>query len=286
MTAARTADLLERALAERYSVAAFNAVDDFSLRAVLAAAERLRSPVIVEISVKIVRMLGAEYLVATFAGRAAAVSIPVSLHLDHCPYRDVITEAIEAGFDSVLFDASDRPYQQALEDTRLVVAEAHAHGVSVESEIERIVGVEDGVGSDEAGPQYPLDWIVRFVSETGIDFFAPAVGTAHGQYTAAPKLRPERVTELVEATGLPQVLHGGTGLSDAELADMAARGCAKTNVSTALKEAYMKGSLVHLRAAEERGKWDPSSLFAAIEAAVGEMAEKHMRALGSVGKAP
>lgn len=285
MTAFSTAEILKASFDGRYSVAAFNIVDDFSLRAVLATAERLQSPVIAQTSVKTVRMLGANYLAATFADRVADVSIPASLHLDHCPHRQDITCALNAGFSSVLFDASDRPFEQALAETREVVAEAHSYGATVESEIERIMGVEDEVGSDEAGARYPLEWITRFALETGIDFFAPAVGTAHGQYSAAPKLSPERVTELVEATGIPQVLHGGTGLSVQDFANMARRGCAKTNVSTALKEAYMKGGLEHLRRAEEVDKWDPPSLFQSIEAAVGTMVEYHMRAFGSAGKA-
>jgi fructose-bisphosphate aldolase class II len=241
--------------------------------------------VIVQTSVKTVRQLGAEFLVALFNDRANRVSAPVSLHLDHCPFRDVITECLEAGFSSVLFDASDRPFGVALAETVEVVAEAHAHGATVESEIERIMGVEDGVGSDSAGPSYPLERIERFVDETGIDYFAPAVGTAHGQYTVAPVLTPERITELVDTIGIPQVLHGGTGLAEADFADMSSRGCAKINVSTALKEAYMKGALAHLVEAEEKGKWDPPSLFASIEQSVREMAEHHMNMFGSAGRA-
>lgn len=285
MTAATTADIIAASFAGKYSVAAFNIVDDFSLRAVFSAADELRSPVIVQTSVKTVRQLGAGYLVALFNDRAARVSVPVSLHLDHCPFRDVITECLDAGFSSVLFDASDRPFELALVETGEVVVEAHGHGATVESEIERIMGVEDGVGFDSAGPRYPLEWIERFVDRTGIDYFAPAVGTAHGQYKASPRLSPERVTELVDAVGIPQVLHGGTGLSEADFADMSARGCAKINVSTALKEAYMKGALVHLEEADAQGKWDPPALFAAIEESVHDMAEYHMNLFGSGGRA-
>jgi fructose-bisphosphate aldolase class II len=285
MTAAPTIDLVGAAFAQRYSVPAFNFFDDFSLRGVLGAAEELRSPVIVQTSVKTVKGLGAAYLYGLFVERASAVSVPVSLHLDHCPDRAVITEALEAGWSSVLFDASDRSFDQAFVETREVVAEARRLGASVESEIEGIKGVEDDVGSEEEGVRYPIERLARFIAETGVDLFAPAVGTAHGRYTRAPRLTPERISALVEATGIPQVLHGGTGLSVDDFRDLAARGCAKTNVSTAIKEAYMKEGLRHLTRAAERDRWDPPRLFGDIESAVAAVAGEHIVAFGSAGKA-
>lgn len=285
MTVATTLELVQAAFANRYSVPAFNVFDDCSLRGVLSAAERLRSPVIVQTSVKTVRTLGASYLRGLFVERAAAVTVPVSLHLDHCPDRGVITEALEAGWSSVLFDASDRSFDQALAETREVVAEARRHGASVESEIEGIRGVEDGVGTEEEGLRYPVARLAGFIAETGVDFFAPAVGTAHGRYARAPRLSPERISALVEATGIPQVLHGGTGLTAEDFRDLAARGCAKTNVSTAIKEAYMKEGLRHLSRAAEQDRWDPPRLFEDVEAAVAAAAEEHIVAFGSAGKA-
>jgi fructose-bisphosphate aldolase class II len=285
MTAAATLDLVGAAFAERYSVPAFNIFDDFSLRGVLLAAQRLRSPVIVQTSVKTVKTLGASYLHGLFRERAAAVSVPVSLHLDHCPERAVITEALAAGWSSVLFDASTLSFEQALVETTDVVAEAGRYGAAVESEIEGITGVEDDVGSDEEGIRYPIEQLAGFIADTGVHLFAPAIGTAHGRYARAPRLTPERISELVAATGIPQVLHGGTGLTTADFRDLAARGCAKTNVSTAMKEAYLKEALRHLSGAFERGRWDPPRFFQDVEAAVAAAAEEHIIALGSAGKA-
>jgi fructose-bisphosphate aldolase class II len=285
VTAAATIDLVDAAFAGSYSVAAFNIIDDFSVRGVLTAAEELCSPVIVQTSMKTVKMLGARYLHALFTERASAVAVPVSLHLDHCPERAVITEALEAGWSSVLFDASDRSYDQAIAETREVVAEAGRHGAVVESEIEAITGVEDGVGSEEEGFRYPVARLAEFIAETGVRMFAPAVGTAHGRYRAAPRLSPERITELVAATGIPQVLHGGTGLSPADFRDLAGRGCAKINVSTALKEAYMKASLHHLEEAAELDRWDSADLFREIEAGVAAVARHYISCFGSAGRA-
>ncbi|MFH1330742.1 MAG: class II fructose-bisphosphate aldolase [Actinomycetota bacterium] len=285
MTMAATLDLVGAAFAERYSVPAFNIFDDFSLRGVLRAAEELRSPVIVQASVKTVRVLGAAYLRALFLDRASAVGVPASLHLDHCPDRAVITEALRAGFDSLLFDASGLSFDEALAQTREVVAEARRHGASVESEIEGIAGVEDGVGSDEEGVRYPVEQLARFVAETGVDLFAPAIGTAHGRYLAAPRLSRERITALVEATGIPQVLHGGTGLTGEDFRDLVARGCAKTNVSTAIKEAYLKSGRHHLTRAQEQDHWDPPQFFEEVEVAVAAVAREHISTFGSAGKA-
>ncbi len=144
MTIAKTVDLVVAAKEAGYAVPAVNIVDDLSLRAVVAAAEEAQSPVIIQTSVKTVKSIGAPLLSSIFSYAADAVSVPVSLHLDHCPDRSFITLAIENGWSSVLFDASDRPLEQAWQETREVVAEAHAKGVGVECEIENIVGVEDG----------------------------------------------------------------------------------------------------------------------------------------------
>lgn len=285
MTAAATLDLVGKALAGGYAVPAFNVFDDFSMRAVLRAAEEARSPVIVQVSVKTVRALGAPYLRATFLDRAAAVGVPAALHLDHCPGRAVISEVLLAGFDSVLFDASGLDFDEAQRQTRDVVAEAHLRGAAVESEIEGIRGVEDGVGSDEEGVRYPISRLAGFVAGTGVDLFAPAIGTAHGRYAAAPQLDPERVSALAAATGIPQVLHGGTGLTPAQFRDLVGRGCAKVNVSTAIKEAYLKAGLGQLAEAGRQGRWDPPRFFAAAEDAVAAAAAEHIALLGAVGKA-
>ena len=115
--------------------------------------------------------------------------------------------------------------------------------------------------------------------------FAPAIGNAHGVYKSEPRLDAERVSEIVTAEHIPIALHGGTGMTDAQFTDLIARGCAKVNISTALKIAYMKSNLAFLTGAESRNSWDPPSLFAAVRADVMAMAAEHMRRFGSVGRA-
>jgi fructose-bisphosphate aldolase class II len=185
----------------------------------------------------------------------------------------------------VLFDASRLPVEENQRQTIEVVAEARSYGANVEGEIESITGVEDGIGSDEEAQRQALPVALEFIRATGIDVFAPAIGNAHGVYRAEPKLDAQRVSDIVAAAGIPIALHGGTGMTDAQFTDLIRRGCAKVNISTALKVSYMQANLAFLRDAEERGKWDPPSLFSAVRTAVKELAADHMRRFGSVGKA-
>jgi fructose-bisphosphate aldolase class II len=285
VTVASLTDVLGRAFAERYGVAAINVVDQVSMQAVVDAATEARSPVIIQTSVKTVRTVGRDVLKAMFDAIVKDAPVPVVLHLDHCPDRDVISSCLDAGWNSVLFDASSLPVEENQRQTVEVVAEARRHGAQVEGEIEGITGVEDGVGSDTESARQSLDVAVRFIRTTGVDVFAPAIGNAHGVYDATPTLDAERVTALVHATGVPTALHGGSGLSAGQFKDLIARGCAKVNISTALKIAYMKASLEHLEQAKLKDKWDPPSLFADIHAAVRQMTLEHIEIFGSGGRA-
>jgi fructose-bisphosphate aldolase class II len=278
-------DLLDRALAERYGVAAFNIVNDLTIEAVLAAAVQEHAPVILQTSVKTVRMYGRPQLHDIFRALVRDVDVPVTLHLDHCPDRTVISDCLRGGWNSVLFDAHELDVAENLRQTTEVVAEARNVGAHVEGEIEGIQGVEDDIGSDAASMVQSLEVAVDFIKRTGVDCFAPAIGNAHGQYKRAPVLNAQRVSDLVAATGIPMALHGGTGLSDEQFTDLIARGCAKVNISTALKETYMKSGLEFLREAGERDEWDPPSLFQHQRAAVVDMARRHIRLFGGSGHA-
>ncbi|MEU7824887.1 class II fructose-bisphosphate aldolase [Catellatospora sp. NPDC049133] len=278
-------EIVDRAMSERYGVAAINIVNDLTLESVLAAAVERRSPVIVQTSVKTVRSIRSDVLIAMWKAMTAGIEVPVSLHLDHCPDRAVITECLAKGWNSVLFDASLLPVEENLRQTIEVVAEARARGAHVEGEIEAIKGVEDDVGSDEDSRRQSLETSVRFIETSGVDVFAPSIGNAHGVYSAAPHLDGQRVSDIVAATGVPIALHGGTGLTDEQFTDLISRGCAKVNVSTALKVTYMTSNLAFLRQAEEKNKWDPPSLFKHVASDVTAMAAGYIDRFGSAGRA-
>ena len=285
MPVAPLKEVVDEALAKGYAVAAINIVDELSLQAVVDAAVELRSPLIVQTSVKTVKSVGRDVLKAMFDAVVSPVPVPVSLHLDHCPDRAVISSCLEAGWNSVLFDASALPVEENQRQTVEVVAEARKYGAHVEGEIEGITGVEDGVGSDTESERQSLEIATRFIEVTGVDVFAPAIGNAHGIYHSVPELDNQRITDLVAATGIPMALHGGSGLSREQFQDLIGRGCAKVNISTALKVAYMKSSLEHLEQARATDKWDPPTLFRHISAAVKSMAAEHIEIFGSGGRA-
>lgn len=285
MPAVPLKELVVPAMEGGYAVAAINIVNDLSIEAVLAAAEQEHAPVVLQTSVKTVQQYTAPVLAGIVAAVAQRFEVPYVLHLDHCPERAVISDCLANGWNSVLFDAHDLDVAENLRQTIEVVAEARAAGADVEGEIEGIQGVEDGVGSDAATKQQTLDIAIDFIRRSGVDVFAPSIGNAHGRYRQAPVLDAGRITALVEATGVPQALHGGTGLTDEQFSDLIRRGCAKVNISTALKEAYLKSSFDQLRAAAEKEKWDPPSLFRVQRQAVLDMAAEHIRRFGSAGRA-
>ena len=282
---ASTAALARHGQARGYAVAAINILDDLSLRAVVAAATALSSPVIVQVSVKTVRSIGVDLLTTTFRATADRAPVPVALHLDHCPDRQVIADCVAAGWSSVLFDASDRDLDRAEAETGEVVVLAHAAGVEVESEIENIIGVEDGVGSDVSLHAYSVEELAAVAVRTGVDLLAPQLGTAHGQYSRAPVLLPDRVRELAKLSDLPIVLHGGTGLTESDFRTFIEAGVAKINISTGLKLAYMTSARDHLARAEATGTWNPPAMFADISRAVQAEVETHLHLFGSVGQA-
>jgi ketose-bisphosphate aldolase len=278
----KTKEIIDRAFAGKYGVAAMNVFNDLSMEAVLAAAEELRAPLIVQTSVKHVKMTGLEAMFAMWKAYADRVSVPVALHLDHCPEREVISACLARGWNSVLFDASKLSVEENKRQCIEVVAEARRYGAHVEGEIEGFKRTEEMTG-DEASQVQSLQTVVDFVKSTGVDVFAPAIGNAHGTYKTAPHLDSQRVTDIVQATGIPVALHGGTGMSPEQFTDLIARGCAKVNISTALKIAYMKSGYDYMT--EHPGQYDPPSIFTAQRAALVDAAKYHIRQFGSEGKA-
>ncbi|MCV2395654.1 class II fructose-bisphosphate aldolase [Actinotalea sp. M2MS4P-6] len=269
-----------------YAVPAFNVVDDLSLRAVVDAAEEAGSPVIIQASLKTARSIGVELLTEMFDAATARCRVDTALHLDHCPDLSMIERVVAARWSSVLFDASDRDLGQAVAETSAVVGLAHAAGVDVESEIENIVGVEDGVGSDVIVHSYSVEQLADAIRTTGADLIAPQLGTAHGAYHGRPTLLPHRVRELRELVDCPVVLHGGTGLTEAEFRSLIAAGVSKINISTAVKHAYMDSAYHFLKKARAKDEWDPPSLFRSIAGEIRAVALRHFDIFGSAGRSP
>lgn len=222
-------EILALAEERKRAVGAFNTPNLECVNAVLRAAERLGVPVILshaEIHEE-VSPLGVIGPVMLQAARAAKA--PVCVHLDHCETLDYMKQALELGFTGVMYDGSTLPYEENLSNTKKAVAMARAYNCGVEAELGALPSREGG-GAVASGPVYTdPEEAARFCRETGIDALAPSFGTAHGIYKARPVLDLERVRIIAEKTGLPLVMHGGSGVSPEDYRTGIANGLRKIN---------------------------------------------------------
>jgi fructose-bisphosphate aldolase class II len=195
----------------------------------------------------------------------------------------MIKTCLEAGWNSALFDASSLSYEENLRQTTEVVRFARKLSAGVEGELEAVKGVEDGVGGDLEGELVPIEKCVEFIEATGIDCFAPAIGTAHGMYATEPVINFDRVKEITARKPVPIVLHGGTGLSDDTFRRLIQNGCAKVNISTKLKMQFADSFRTYLE--NKRKEYDPLKLLKAVQQDVKGMAAGFMNIFGSAGQA-
>ncbi|MBM3335861.1 class II fructose-bisphosphate aldolase [Candidatus Sumerlaeota bacterium] len=275
--------MLREARDGRYAVGAFNMADYASALAIVRAAQDCQAPVIVQTSVKTVRFWGCAAIVAWMKEIAGNLTVPVALHLDHCKDLDVIEQCIAAGWTSVMIDASAKPFEENLAVTRKVVEMADAAGVSVEAELGEIGGVEDDKKvSDETAHLADPDKAESFCRGLHLAAFAPAIGTAHGIYKGEPRLAFDRLEEIARRTDVPIALHGGTGLSDDVFRKCIALGCAKVNISTQIKYAFIDAFVDYHTAHKEYEPLKP--LAAQIDRIRKEVAEK-IELFGSAGRA-
>ncbi|NEP09199.1 MAG: class II fructose-bisphosphate aldolase [Symploca sp. SIO2C1] len=283
MTVVTLPEIMNPAFENRYGVPAFNAVDDITMDGLIKGAQESRSPLIIQISVKTIKFWGAKVIKEMFSNMAERVSVPVALHLDHCPEPEVAQECLRLGWNSVLFDGSELSFEENFRTTQEITKYAAQYGAHVEGEVVAVAGVEDDIGSDTEGQLISVDKAIAFVQETGIYCYAPAIGTAHGFYKATPEIRYERMQHLVEATNTPMVLHGGSGLTDDVFQRLIALGTAKVNISTALKQAYADSFRTYLE--ERPTEYNPLKLIGAVHSDVIKLARHYFKLFGSEGKA-
>ncbi|MFC1462125.1 ketose-bisphosphate aldolase [Verrucomicrobiota bacterium] len=239
-------EVLGKARDGGYAVGAFNILDYGSMRAVVESAEELNAPVIIQTSVRTMDFWGFEPVAGWYRQLAGNSPVPAVLHLDHCKDLETIKKCIDAGWTSVMIDASSKPFEENMEMTRQTIEMATPAGVTVEAELGEIGGVEDDISvADEDAHLADPDKAAAFCMELEIDVFAPAIGTAHGVYKGEPKLAFDRLEDIARRTGLPIALHGGTGLSDEVFRKCISLGCAKVNISTMLKYSCINGFMEH-----------------------------------------
>ncbi len=262
-----------------YAVPAFNAENLEMVQAIIEAAEEARSPVMIQTTPSTVKYITLRQAVAMVKADAEAATVPVSLHLDHCESYEAVAAAIDAGYSSVMIDASKLPYEENIAVTQKVVAKARPLGITVESELGTVGGKEDGHSADIAytDPDEALDFFTR----TGIDIFAIAIGTAHGFYKGEPKLNFELLAKIKDMIDCPLVLHGGSGIPDEMIKRTIELGINKVNYATELRAAATKAVR---EALVDESIIDPKKYMGKARDAVRELCLHKIDVCGSRGK--
>ena len=234
--------MLEKAKEEKYGVGFFNAVNIEMARAVIETAEEMRAPVIVGTAEILLPFMDMKKVAGYLIPMAREASVPVCVHYDHGLTFEKCMEALRLGFTSIMYDCSTTGYEENLQKVREMVNICHAMGVTVEGELGH-VGDNSGSGKLENPSDYYTDpgLAGEFVGETKVDALAVAVGNAHGDYAFPPKLDFDRITAISEKTGIPLVLHGGSGLSDSDFQTAVKLGISKINIFTDIDKAGKAG---------------------------------------------
>lgn len=289
-----------------YAVPAFNINNLEITQAVVAAAVKLKSPVILQTSEGAIEYAGMDYLKA-MVYVAAKANVPVVFHLDHGKDMKVIKQAIDSGYTSVMIDASSKPFAQNVADTKKVVGWARKKGVSVEAELGAISGVEDLVSVSEKQAFFtdPID-AAKFAKATGCDALAISIGTAHGAFKSKGKVELDigRLKKIDAAVKVPLVLHGASGVPkklvelankcgaelsgtegvpDSQIRLAIKNGIRKINTDTDLRLAFSAG--VRQSLAEDKKAFDPRKILGPAKKLIQEIAEGRIKLFGSANKA-
>ena len=274
--------MLKDAQAGGYAVGAFNVENMEMVKAVIAAAEELRAPVMLQTTPSTIKY----GTLATYAGivkaEAEKASVPVCLHLDHGSSFELAVQALKAGYTSVMIDGSKLDFEGNVEVSKKVADVANAIGIPVEAELGKVGGKEDDLEAEADTNTDPAQ-AKEFAERTGIASLAVAIGTAHGFYVGTPVLDKERLTEIRKVVDIPLVLHGASGLTDQDVRDCVQRGICKVNFATELRAAYT--SAIRKLLSNDPSVFDPKALGKAGMAAVTELVKGRMKVCGCDGKA-
>lgn len=277
-------DVMKHAHRNGYAVGAFNVNNMEAIQAIIEAAEELQSPVIIQASQGGLKYAGVKYIAAMVKVAAEAASVPVVLHLDHGTEFLSQVQCLQAGWTSLMIDASHYDFQENVAKTKEIVEMAHQVGVGVEAELGKIGGVEDDIAVDEKDAIVTeVDEAYDFVCATGVDYLAIAVGTAHGPYKGDPKIDFTRIAEIKAKLNMPLVLHGSSGLPKESIEKAIAAGINKINIDTDLRQAYHRA--VKKFVTENPDVYDPRKINAPGREAMKKVAKDKMRMFNSVNQA-
>lgn len=284
-------DMLMKATEEKYAVGAFNCTNLIQMEAVVEAATEKNAPLIIQASVAPSKFLGPKVLGAIYRTLAESAPIPICLHLDHCNDVEFCKTCADAGYTNIMIDASKQEFSENIRQTKEVCDYCHGIGnISVEGELGTVSGIEDQVkvAEDEAALCDP-EQAMEFVDKTGVDIFAPAIGTAHGVYkTKNPKLDFDRLKKIAEMINgsqvtVPLVIHGGTGLQPDVVTKLVSLGGSKFNVSTDLKHCLIDTTYNYI--SSHREEYNPGKIDVSVKEAIKGRIKYWIDLLGSEGKA-
>ena len=291
------ADSVKRAttdvkLEERYAVGAFNFSTIEEMVGIVEGAKEKNAPVILMASLGAVKYYkdSLDLIANTAKGLALAYpEVPICLHLDHATDLEQIKHAVIVGFTNVMIDASKESFEVNIEKSKEIADFAHKHspygigGCSVEAELGMLAGHEDEVHVEESGKAYTDPSLVNeFVEKTGIDALAVSIGTAHGYYKAAPKIRFDLLKEIRKQTDVALVLHGGTGVPEDDFKKCVEMGMSKINVGTGLKKVFSDG----VKGASKSEESDPRKIVGPGRQAIAAAIAKNCDLFNCTGKTP
>nr|WP_300003967.1 class II fructose-1,6-bisphosphate aldolase [Tissierella sp.] len=276
-------ELLLDAQKNKYAVGAFNVNNMETIQAIIGAAEELNSPVIIQASQGGLKYAGVEYLATLGKLAANNAKVPVALHLDHGTDFDQVMQCIRNGFSSVMIDGSRFPLDENIAFTKKVVEIAHMVGVTVEAELGKIGGTEDHITVSEKDATFtdPQE-AKRFVEETGVDYLAIAVGTAHGVYAGEPKLDYDRIKEIRNIIDIPLVLHGSSGVPAESLQKAISLGICKINIDTDIRASFAKSVKEYISANPDQ--IDPRKILAPATESMKQVIMEKMKMFGSANR--
>ena len=273
-------EILKKAKEEKYAVPHFNINNLEWTKYILEECQELNVPVILGVSEGACKYMGGFTAITGMVKgliKDLNISIPVCLHVDHGQSFETCQKAIDAGFTSVMIDASKKDLDENIKITREVVNYAHQRGVSVEAEVGHIGGTEDNITSSATNAT--LEDCIAIYKNTGIDALAPALGSVHGFYKGEPNLDFERMNLINESLPIPLVLHGGSGIPDEMIQKAISCGTSKINVNTELQVAWTNGVREFLQTDQEA--YDPRKVIGSGEKAMKEAIREKVRLFGT-----
>lgn len=278
-------EIFKNARAGKYAVGAFNTNNLEWTRAILAAAEETKTPILIQTSMGAAKYMGGYELCLHLVQdtvKSMGITVPVVMHLDHGNY-EAAKECIAVGYNSVMFDGHDLPFAENLEKTKEIVKLAHAQGMSVEAEVGSIGGTEDGITG--AGELASVEE-AQTLAATGVDYLACGIGNIHGVYPANWQgLNFDRLQEIAAAVQTPLVLHGGSGIPKEQIVKAISLGISKVNVNTECQLAFAKATRQYVEADKDQDidakGYDPRKLLAPGTEAIKETVKERITWFGT-----